>query len=164
MSILNIFQIVLYSAGAIGVCLGMNWYFRRPLPLVISIVVTASVFAMFLGNTLPYLWLATSGNNGSARVVAVDCLKGEKHHIRYEFSVGSTFVNDLGSDGYGNPTCEVLKVGNFGVVTYISSDPSVHVWGKASEYLGERLVGLLVMLVSVPIFSYAGVKKRVDQL
>ena len=164
MSILYVLQVMLFSVGAIGVGFGMNWYFRRPLPFAISIVFTASVFAMLLGNTLPYLWLATSGNSGSARVVEVDCLKGEKHHIRYEFSVGSTIVSDLGTDGYCNLSCEDLKVGNLGIVTYISSEPSVHVWGKASEYLGERLVGSLVVLVCVPIFSYAGGKKRLDQL
>ena len=161
MSILNGFQIFLFSAGAIGMGWGLYWYYRRPLPLAISIIVTASVFAMFLSSTLPYLWLVTSCTSGSAKVVEVDCRKGEKHHIRYQFSVGFTIVNELGSDGYGNPKCEAIKVGDSGLVTYIPSEPSVHVWGNASEYLGERLVGLLFVLVCVPIFSYAGVKKRV---
>ncbi|MDR3393101.1 MAG: hypothetical protein P4L77_15340 [Sulfuriferula sp.] len=161
MNILNVFQILLFSLGSVGVALGLYWYYRQHSPLAIAIVTTASVFAMFLGNMLPYLWLTTSGISAPARVVEVDCRQGEKHHIRYQFSVGTTIVNELGSDGYGNPTCEAIKAGDSGLVTYIPSEPSVHVWGNASEYLGERLAGLLLVLVCVPIFSYAGVRKRV---
>jgi len=100
------------SLGAIGMGLGMYWYYRRPTSLAISIVVTVSVFALYLSNMLPYLWLATSGTSGSAKVIEVYCQQGQKHHIRYQFSAGSAIVDELGPDGYGNPTCEVIKVGD----------------------------------------------------
>lgn len=160
MSTLKIFQVFLIVLGAIGVSLAFYWFHRRPSPIATSILFTASVLILILGHTLPFIWLVVWGSSGSARVVEVDCGRSQKHHIRYTFAVGSTFVEHLGSDGYGNPTCEAIKVGDMGLVTYLPSEPNVQVWGRAKDYVGERLLAMLIVLVCLPVFSYIGVKKR----
>lgn len=161
MSTLRVLQLLLYSVGVVGMGVGIYWFYRRPSRIAISVVTTASVFALMLGHTLPVLLLAVSGSYGSARVIEVHCEQGQKHHIRYQFSVGVTFVEKLGRDGYGNPTCESIKTGYLGRVTYLPNDPTVHVWGIASIYLRERIVVLLLILIVVPIVSYTAVMKRV---
>lgn len=62
------------------------------------------------------------------------------------FFAGTTLVDDLGPDGYGNKTCELIKAGDIGDVTYLEDNPKIHVWGRANEYLSERIAVFCVAL------------------
>jgi len=143
---LLLFQVLLILIGSLWVVYSFYCYYRRPSVVVIPIVVTISLLAMIIAVIVPVIWLTTSGKISSAKVTGMDCQPGKKHHVYYQFLMDGKLVNDVGPDGYGNPMCASLKVGDMGLVTYITSEPNIHVWGKASEYLIERLVAGLFVL------------------
>lgn len=160
-AVLIFFQTLSIVFGLVGVACSFYWYYRRPSVVVVPIVVTASLLILIIGQTLPIIWLAASGKIVMTEVTGVDCQSGKKHHIYYRFSVETNLINDLGSDGYGNTPCKSIRIGDSGMVTYMPNDPTTHIWGKAMEYLVERLAAALFVLVLVPIFSYFGVRKRI---
>lgn len=162
MPVIKFLQILSTIFGLAGIGFASYWYYRRLSVVGIPVIVAVSILALALGQTLPFVWLVTAGKTNLATVVKVDCLPGQKHHIQYQFSVGSDLVDDIGPDGYGNPTCEFVKAGDSGMVTYIPNEPTIHVWGRASEYLIERLVASLLALVLVPTFSFFAVRKKIE--
>ena len=156
MKFLQILSIIL---GLIGMCFAFYRYYLRPSVLAIPVIVTASALILILGQTLPFIWLVAFGKLGLATVTGIDCESGQKHHVRYQFSVGPTLITDQGPDGYGNTSCTSIRVGDSGLVTYVPADPTIHVWGRAVEYLFV----LLLALVLAPIISYLGVRKRIRE-
>lgn len=156
---LTIFQYLLYLVAIVGMGFTYVIYARHYSAVKITVLLTASIFLLILSNGIPYIWLFFSGVAGKGSVVAIDCERGEKHHVHYSFSDGSVVINDTSLDGYGNLTCDKLKIGDSGVVTYIESEPTIHVWGKAYIHLGEHLILLLFVMLGVPVISYSSIKQ-----
>ena len=157
-------EVLSMVVGLVGIGFGLYLFYRRPSVLLIPIIITVSTLIIVLGQTLSFIWLANNGEIGYATVTNLDCRSGQKHHIHYQFSVGRILVDDIGPDGYGNHSCESIRIGDQGLVTYVANEPTIHVWGRAREYLTERLVVCLLVLVLLPIISYFGVQKRISEL
>lgn len=157
-------QTALIASGAIGAAYSVYRYYRRPSISLISSVMTVSLLAMMAGEALPFVWLAFSGTTGAGIIVGMDCQPGEKHHIRYRLVADGSALEDVGPDGYGNPGCGVLKIGDVGTVTYLEGAPQIHVWGRADAYVAERAAAGALVLILAPIFSYFGVRKRMQDI
>ena len=159
---MKLLQILFIALGLCGI--GLSSYlirFRPTLPAV-PVAATASTLLLFVAMALPSARLVAYGQQGIATVNKIECESGKKHRVYYQFLVGKKLIKEVGPDGYGNPLCASLHRGDSGVVTYLPGEPEVQVWGLAGEYLGERLVACLFVLVLVPIFSYAGTRKAIS--
>jgi hypothetical protein len=161
--ILLFFKIVLTILGFAGIALSHYWYCRRPSLIAIPSVLMLSVVFLISGLILPLAWLGVYGTLGTAKVTGIACQSGQKHHIYYELSVNEVIVSDIALDGYGNPRCNLMKIGDTAVVTFLPSDPNIHVWGRVNEYIVERIVAGLLALIVVPTFSYLAVRKRIKR-
>jgi hypothetical protein len=124
-----------------------------------AFIFVAAVMLLMMGFFLPQIMLAKIGRETPGVVVAVDCEQGKKHHIHFRFTVGTIKFNSM-TAGSESSNCEKLTLGTFGTVTYLPSDPAVHVWGSMWTYLGERIAGMLFALALISFFSYKAVSKR----
>ena len=103
--------------------------------------------------SLPLVALATVGTNSPAKVVALECPKGEKHYVHFEYSVDSrTFTGTaLASEIPG--ACESLKIGTMGSVVYLPSAPKVSAWGSPWPSLQFNLLLSGFALVAFPVIA-----------
>ncbi|MBC7458890.1 MAG: hypothetical protein H7235_11460 [Bdellovibrionaceae bacterium] len=160
MSILFGFRALLYVLGIVGVCRATFLFIKRPSARRITLLYTTSLLALYLGFLSRYAWLVVKGVRVQASVIEVDCRPEKKHYVHYNFQAQSITIEDWALDGYGNPKCDNLKPGDLGFATYLSADPTIHVWGNEQEHLIERLFGLLLIVIFVPLFSKRAIKKR----
>ncbi|MCE3605430.1 hypothetical protein LXA47_17735, partial [Massilia sp. P8910] len=124
-----------------------------------AFIFVAAAMLLVMGFFLPQIMLAKVGRETPGVVVAVDCEQGKKHHIHFRFAVGTIEFNSM-TAGSESANCEKLTLGTFGTVTYLPSDPTVHVWGSIWTYLGERIAGTLFVLALISFILYKAVSKR----
>lgn len=123
-----------------------------------SVLMFVTAITLFvIGFFLPQIMLAKIGRETPGMVVAVDCEQGKKHHIHFRFVVGKIQFDSM-TAGSESPNCEKIKLGTVGTVTYLPSDPSIHIWGSIGVYQGERIAGMLFLLALI-FFSYMAASK-----
>jgi hypothetical protein len=103
--------------------------------------------------TLPLIALTAVGVPSEAKVVAIECPKGQKHYVRFEYSVDNRTFSSKTSTADFPGACESLKPGTIGSVIYLPGAPHTSVWQSPWPRLQFNL--LLSGFVLVASFAIA---------
>jgi hypothetical protein len=156
----HIIQILFAFVSIFGFGFAIYWHKFFRVSAAISIALSIAIFTMVMSLSSDLLWMTLYGVKANARVVGVDCEQGKKHHITYEFTVNNHTFKDMGADGGGNKTCDQIKVGEYGFITYLPNMPSIHVWGDAKTQFYDLLFGMLLMtIIVIPCMVHYGFKR-----
>lgn len=130
-------------------------------PFLVPVLFTASFLALYVGTLVSPAFLMIQGEALPATVQSVECQAGKKRFIHYLFIAGTQRIHDRSLDrpNNGNLSCEFLKAGDVGFVTYLPADPSVHLWGHPHERFFELLTFIPLVLLIFPIVLHSQRKR-----
>lgn len=159
MDIIFLLKYISLALGLAGCSLAVYRLKYASFGLSSAFIFVTAVMLLIMGFFLPQIMLAKVGRETPGMVVAVDCEQGKKHHIHFRFAVGEIVFNSM-TAGSESANCEKITPGTFGTVTYLPSDPTVHIWGSMCTYLGERIAGMFFALVLISFFSYKALTRN----